>query len=262
MARFCTLCSSSSGNATYIGTATYGILIDAGLNCKQLTLAMNRVGIDPDAVKAIFVTHEHGDHTGALQVFAAKNKLPVYATGGTLAGLANLNILDGRFPCEKIMERGVDIGDIHVSYFRTSHDAKESCGYRVELPDRTVGVATDTGKMTGEILRGLDGCDLVLLESNYDQDMLDHGPYPPPLKARIRSEVGHLSNDDCAETVCELLEMNVRRFVLGHLSQHNNTPDRAYACTHSALKRMGAVQDRDYTLQIAPVKEMARYIIL
>ncbi len=262
MARFCTLCSSSSGNATYIGTASYGILIDAGLNNKQLCLAMQRAGIDTDSVKAVFVTHEHCDHTGALRVFASAHKTPVYATGGTLSGLLNERILNGKFPYEKIMEQGVDVGDIHVSFFRTSHDAKESCGYRVELPDRTIGVATDTGKMTGEILRGLDGCDLVLLESNYDEDMLTYGPYPPPLKARIRSEVGHLSNDVCADTVCELLEMNVRRFVLGHLSQHNNTPDRAFSCTHAALKRLGAVQDRDYTLQVAPVKEMARYMVL
>ena len=258
MARFCTLCSSSSGNATYIGTASYGILIDAGLNCKQLTLAMDRTGIDPDAVKAIFVTHEHSDHTGALKVFAAKHKLPVYATGGTLAGLMNDDILNGKFPYEKIMERGVDIGDIHVSFFRTSHDAKESCGYRVELPDRTIGVATDTGKMTGEILRGLAGCDLVLLESNYDEDMLDFGPYPLPLKARIRSEVGHLSNDDCAAAAEMLLRTGTTRLILGHLSQHNNLPELAESAVERALAdfRRGS----DYLMQTAPPETDGRMI--
>lgn len=262
MARFCTLCSSSSGNSVYVGTSTYGVLIDAGTNNKQLLLSMERVGLDPDSVKAVFVTHEHTDHVGALRVFAGQRKIPVYATGGTLSALNNMEILNGKFPYEKLMPGGITIGDMHISYFRTSHDAKESCGYRIELPDRTVGIATDTGIITGDIMKALATCDLVLLESNYDENMLDMGPYPPALKARIRSSKGHLSNDVCAATAKQLLEMGIaKRFVLGHLSPHNNTPDRAFSCTNSVLKRTGAVINRDYTLEVAPVSNMEKFII-
>lgn len=261
MARFCTLCSSSGGNSTYVGTATEGILIDAGTNCKQLCLAMNNAGLSPDSVKAIFVTHEHTDHVSGLRVFAGGRNIPVYATGGTLSGLMNQGILNGKFPYEKLIPEGKSIGNMHVSWFPTSHDAKESCGYIIELPDRKVGICTDTGKMTGEILRNLSSCDLVLLESNYDETLLDFGPYTPALKARIRSDIGHLSNPLCADTARQLLLMGVRRFVLGHLSRENNTPDKAFACTNAALKHTGAVRGQDYLLDVAPVGGMDKFVV-
>lgn len=260
MARFCTLCSSSSGNCTYIGTASEGIIIDAGTNNKQLCLAFERVGLSPDSVKAIFITHEHTDHISALKVFASKRGIPVYATGGTLSGLLKLGIINGKFPCEKLLPGGVTVGNMHISHFNTFHDAKESCGYVVELPDRKVGVCTDTGKVSGDILRALSDCDLVLLESNYDNDMLDFGPYSPALRARIRSDIGHLSNSLCADTARQLLESGVRRFILGHISRENNTPDRAFSCTNSLLKRTGAEIGRDYLLEVAPVSNMDKFI--
>ncbi|MBQ7638885.1 MAG: MBL fold metallo-hydrolase [Clostridia bacterium] len=245
----------------YVGTSSYGVLIDAGNSCKQLKLALKNADIDPSSVKAIFVTHEHSDHVKGLRVLASSLKVPVYATGGTLSGLNGLGILDGSFSYQKLLPGGVDVGDIHISGFRTSHDAKESCGYRIDLPGASVGIATDTGKITDEIINALSGCGLVLLESNYDYDMLMTGIYPPQLKARIRSDIGHLSNDDCAETVCSLLDLNVRRFVLGHLSRENNRPEIAFSSANGALRRMGARQDRDYSLSVAPVGPMDGYMV-
>ncbi len=261
MARFCTLCSSSSGNSAYIGTADHGILVDCGSNNKQLTLALENAGLSPGSIKAIFITHEHDDHISGLRVFAGKRKIPVYATGGTLSGMLGKGVIDGSFPYEKMPEEGIRIEDMFISSFRTSHDAKESCGYKIELPDRTVGICTDTGAMSGEILRELGGCDLVLLESNYDETLLDFSSYTLALKARIRSGIGHLSNPVCADTVRELYEMGVRRFILGHLSRENNSPDRAFSCTNSVLKRTGAERGRDYLLDVAPVGPMDKYII-
>lgn len=262
MARFFTLCSSSGGNSTYIGTHEHGVLIDAGTNNKQLLLSLSSVGISPESIKAVFVTHEHTDHTAALRVFASARQTPVYATGGTLAGLLDGGIINGKFPYEKLISENIRIEDMIISHFRTSHDSRESCGYKITLPDRKIAVATDTGFVSDEMLDVLSDCDMVLIESNYDEDMLDYGPYPPYLKARIRSESGHLSNHDCAEAVCNLFNRGVRRFVLGHLSRENNTPERAFACTNAALKRMGAVEGKDYILKVAPVGRMDKIITL
>lgn len=261
MARFCTLCSSSKGNSTYIGTSTDGILIDAGISCRQLTLSLERAGLSPESIRGIFVTHEHCDHISGLRAIASRYGIPVFASGGTLSWLMNHDILNGKFKYEIITEKGTDLGDIHVSRFPTSHDAKESCGYRIELPDRTVGVATDTGIMTEAVFEGIKGADLVLLESNYDPDMLWFGPYPEMTKIRIRSESGHLSNDICAETAVRLIESGTTRLVLGHLSCENNTPELAYKCTHSFLKRAGAKEGTDYELTVAEKINTKRFTV-
>ena len=224
MARFCPLFSSSSGNATYIGTSKEGILIDAGKNCKQLCLALEAAELDPKSIKAMFITHEHSDHIAGIRVFASKFNIPVYASGGTMSVLMNKGILTEKFPHMLITDKGVDLGFCRVSRFFTSHDAKESCGYKIELPDRKIAVATDSGYISDATLETLKDCDLVLLESNYDEDMLLGGPYPLDLIYRIKSKNGHLSNTDCAETAVCLVESGVTHIVLGHLSRENNTP--------------------------------------
>ena len=261
MSRFITLASSSSGNAAFVGTGQYGVLIDAGVSAKRIKTAMSDAGLDPAFIKAIFVTHEHNDHISGINVLAAQLKVPVYATPGTMAGLNDANVLDGRFPTELLTDKPVVIGDMQITHFYTSHDSRQSCGYRIELPDRKVGIATDTGYATPEMMAGLSGCDLVLLESNYDEDMLMNGFYPPYLKARIRSNVGHLSNEASSEAACTLLDLNVRRFVLGHLSRHNNTPALALAAHRAAFNRYGAKENVDYEMLAAPVEAMTNYMV-
>lgn len=263
MARFCSLFSSSSGNATYIGSGKTGILIDAGVSAKRIRAALQEREIDPQSIAAIFVTHEHADHIKGVRVLASQLHLPVYATRGTLRGMAEYGATDGDFPCEAIEIGGeTAVGDLLVRAFPTPHDTPESCGFTVEMPDeRKVAVATDIGHITNEVMRGILGCDLVMLESNHDVGMLQNGPYPYFLKRRILSDVGHLCNDVCADVAVQLVEHGTTRLFLGHLSAENNIPQLAYQTTYAALQEAGATLGRDYTLQVNP-RENSEGLIL
>lgn len=252
MARFCSLFSSSAGNSTLIGSGSTSILIDAGVSAKRLKTALLDREVDPEDISAIFITHEHSDHISGLRVLASSHHIPVYATEGTLSYLEENGTINGKFPFEVIPKNGVVIGDLTVTPFATSHDCRESCGYSVTLPDgQRAAVATDTGKITEEIRRSLLGCSLVMLESNHDVGMLKNGPYPYILKRRILSDVGHLSNEVCAEMASELIAKGTTRLFLGHLSQDNNFPDLAYQTSLSVItQNTGAVCGRDYILEV------------
>lgn len=251
MARFCPLCSSSEGNSIYIGTTSEGILIDAGTNCKQLTAMLSQVGIAPESIKAIFITHEHTDHIGALRVFASKYHTRVFASQGTLMGLELNGHTVGSFDCDIIDEKGISLDSMEVTAFHTSHDSRESLGFAVDTGDRRLAVATDTGILTKETIEGVTGCDLVLIESNHDLKMLENGPYPYDLKRRIKSELGHLSNADCAAFLPSLLQSGTTRFILGHLSRENNLPEIAYNAALAALCGTGAQEGKDFLLTVA-----------
>lgn len=252
MARFCSLYSSSRGNCTYIGTAQSGILIDCGVSAKKVREGLEALGVQPSSIEAIFVTHEHTDHVNGLRVFASKENIPVYSSQGTLSALADANVLNGKFPVSAIEKNGTEVGGMYIRPFSISHDAREPVGYSVQTPDgRKISVATDTGIVTDEVLNGISGSDLVLLESNHDIGMLQNGPYPYALKRRILSELGHLSNDVCAETAVRLLENGTTRFCLAHLSHDNNMPALAYQTTFSELTLSGARQGSDYLLSVA-----------
>lgn len=251
MSRFCSLFSSSSGNCTYIGTARDGILIDAGASAKKICEALTSRDVTPETLRAIFVTHEHTDHTSGIRVLASKYNIPVYATAGTLDCLDESGILNGKFPCDVIEETGIEVNGMFIKPFRTPHDARESCGYTVLMPDeRKISVATDIGHITDEIMSSVSKSDLILIESNHDVGMLRAGDYPYDLKRRILSDIGHLCNEKCAEAVRALLDKGTTRFCLGHLSEHNNMPALAYRTTLASLCEAGAKEGTDYTLEV------------
>lgn len=263
MSRFCTLCSSSSGNSTYIGHTGGGILIDAGTNAKQLTLALEKITVAPESIHGIFITHEHTDHIGALRVFAARYHIPVYASKGTLNALDKAGHLKGDFEAFTVGEKSIEVAGMSVVKIITSHDSAESSGYAVTMPDeRKISVITDTGIITQDIIDKATGSDLILLESNHDKNMLNSGPYPYYLKQRILSDKGHLSNEACAEAACHFINTGTTRLVLGHLSRENNTATAAMQATSNALGEMGAVEGIDYTLQVAPPCVGERMVIL
>lgn len=263
MARFCPLFSGSSGNCTYIGTARSGILVDVGVSAKRIECALKEREIEPSSIQAIFITHEHSDHIAGLRVLTKRYGYKIYASAGTLDALQDTPALSCCSTYEVMPEEGVEADDMFITSFHTSHDSRESMGFRIQTSDgRAMAVATDTGCMTEVIRRSLYGCDLVLLESNHDIQMLKDGPYPYYLKKRILADTGHLSNRCCAEELPSLAKSGVTRFFLGHLSKENNIPDLAYQESLKALTHAGLIEKKDFILNVAPRMATAPVMIL
>lgn len=251
MAKFCPFFSSSEGNSSYIECREGAILIDAGVSYKKLFTAAQSVG-GLDRVRAVAITHTHNDHTVGLHPLLAKLKIPVIATEQTLEVLAKENKL---LPDTKVIiangERQ-DIFGIEIKSFSTSHDAEGSCGYSFYLPEgKKISVCTDLGVVTNSVREAIGGSDLLLFESNHDIEMLKKGPYPPHLKVRILSDKGHISNNACSAELAALLQKGTTRFILGHLSQHNNIPMLAKKTAEAALIDIGAQNGVDYKLNVA-----------
>lgn len=252
MAKFCPLFSSSSGNSIYIGGGNDSILIDVGISAKKLEQSLYGIGVDADNIRNIFITHEHSDHIKGLKVFTKKHRARVFMTEGTYSSLVKTDALDNVNECCIIPYEGIDAGCMLVKPFPISHDCVEPCGYTVELPNgRKIAVATDLGIMSDIVYDALRGCDLVMLESNHDVNMLQCGGYPYMLQRRILGPKGHLSNDACAETLTRLLKDGTTRFFLGHLSRENNLPQLAYQTSVSALSLAGAYEGEDYYIRVA-----------
>ena len=249
--RLCTLYSGSGGNAAYLETPTARILIDAGKCTRTLVASLKSIGVEPDSLDAIFITHDHNDHVAALEVLAKKHPVPVHILFKSALRYRDTQP-EALCKCFAMKEKApftTRVGDVTVTAFETPHDSRASVGYRFEFPDGEtvvrVGYATDIGHVTDTLREGLAGCESIVLESNHDVDMLMDGPYPYDLKLRIRGRRGHLSNRECADLCAELAGRETVNFLLAHLSEENNHPDIAFDETNSALAGC------DFTLRIA-----------
>ncbi len=256
MSRICPLFSGSTGNSTYIGTQSGGILVDAGASFKGLCNALERVGGSFDEIKAVAVTHEHTDHVKGLKTFLNKTGASLVASKGTLNALMSAELIPAGTDVIEIDENLIELGGILINRFSTSHDCEGSSGYSFILPDtKKITVCTDLGVVTDEVRNAINKSDVLLFESNHDIDMLKRGPYPPTLKVRIMSDRGHISNIACAAELKSFFESGTERFILGHLSQKNNTPILARAAAEASLMDLGAKNGKDYLLSVASPKE-------
>jgi len=227
------LASGSRGNAILIRLASKAILVDAGLGPRTLKNRLSEVGESLDGLEAVFISHEHIDHIQGLEALARNFKIPFFATEGTWEGIepnlafSRQTILAG----EKIK-----INNFEVQAFRVPHDAREPVGFVIQAGGRKVSIATDLGSKNFLIEQRLKDADVIILESNYDPFLLKTGPYPWPVKQRIMSRYGHLSNYDCAELVSRIQFSGLKKVVLAHLSEVNNQPEIAWKTVRQMLK--------------------------
>ena len=261
---FCSLFSGSSGNAIYIGAGDTHLLVDAGLPGKTVSEALMKIGVLPETLTAILVTHEHSDHVKGVGVLSRKYRIPVYANERTWQAMEK-HVGAITPSCRRVFESGEAfyIGDVSILPYLTSHDAAESVGYRIDYGGYSVATATDMGVFSKKTLGVLSGVDLLLLESNYDPALLMQNPhYSLYLKQRIRSNHGHLSNEDSANSLLALYETGVRHVLLGHLSAENNTPELALTTAVEKLTENGICVGEDVTLDIAWRDRVSRMFIL
>lgn len=217
------LASGSDGNCTVIESDGEAIVIDAGISCKAILKQMDQEGVDRDIIRAILITHEHGDHVKGAGPLARKLGVPVMCNEATFSMLSLGNV--DYVPIDPT--GSFDVGHLHITPLPTVHNAIQPCAYYTQADDRSVLLATDTGRLTFQIEAALRDADIAIIEANYDSKMLADGPYPYSLKQLIGSERGHMCNVDTAEAIGRTMTDSRRQLFLAHLSRTNNEPDLA-----------------------------------
>lgn len=229
----CILASGSRGNSIYISNGSTSVLVDAGLSGIEIERRLASQGLSPESLDAILVTHEHSDHVSGVGVMARRYDLPVHISSATLNASTAIGRINKviNFSCGQPFR----INDLEIHPFSISHDACDPSGFTIQSNGCKIGIATDLGIATAMVKTHLSGSSLLILEANHDPDMLETGPYPWPLKQRIRSRSGHLSNKDSATLLQELAHDKLQHIILAHLSEENNLPALAQKTVMEAL---------------------------
>ena len=258
MLNFCSLYSSSEGNCFYVQGLNTRILIDAGVSVKKIENALASIGVNINNINAILVTHEHTDHSKSLGALSKKYNISVYANEETW------NVLPSQK--EKILkenqkkyipEKSFIVGDLSIFPFKTPHDAVCPCGFNITCDNTKISIATDLGHITPTIFEHLEKSAFVLLESNYDVEVLRCCSYPYHLKSRIAGNSGHLSNTDASKTIARLMDTGLKQVMLGHLSKESNFPELAY---QTAVDEMSTKTIENIPIHIASRSEPSEII--
>ena len=236
MFKFCSLYSGSSGNSLFVETPHTKILIDAGESGKKIETALNSIHVNVQDLDAILVTHEHSDHIRGLATLSKKFQIPIYANRETWNAMPEV--------LEKVEEKNqnlfrlhenFDIGDLQVSAFSIPHDSANPCGFNLFYENQKISIATDIGHIDKNIIKNLEESSFILLEANYDPNVLKLSRYPYSLKQRIAGPTGHLSNEAAGKTISYLVNSGLKNVMLGHLSKESNFPELAYKTVFDEL---------------------------
>jgi phosphoribosyl 1,2-cyclic phosphodiesterase len=232
-ATICVLASGSKGNAVYVSDGHTAILIDAGLSGVEIERRLVARGLAAQHLSAILVSHEHADHITGVGVLSRRYRLPVYISRKTAGAARHIGRLHraGTFDCGAVFH----IEGLRIRPFSLSHDAEDPAGFTIWASGIKIGLATDLGTVTAMVAEHLKGCRALILEANHDRRMLIDGPYPWPLKQRIQSRQGHLSNADSRRLLSAVAHDNLAHVILAHLSETNNTPETALNAVAPAL---------------------------
>ena len=229
MLKFCSLYSGSSGNSLFVQSDNTNILVDCGVSAKKIETVLEGINVNPKSIDGILITHEHSDHVQGLGIISKKYDIPVFVNNKTLDSMPKQKEKLANCKIHNItIGESFEINDLKIKSFSIPHDAANPCGFSITNNQKTVGIATDIGHITNNILNELEASDFVLLESNYDPNVLKCSKYPYLLKQRIAGPNGHLSNEMAGKTISHLLKCNLKQALLGHLSKENNFPELAY----------------------------------
>lgn len=249
--KFISLASGSSGNCYYIGTETCGILIDAGIAARTIRKTLKEVGIGMETIYGVFVTHDHADHIKAVGTLGEKLHIPVYATAEIHAGIhKSYCVTDKLCASVRYLEknRPLQFHDFLIEAFEVPHDGTDNVGYSVQVGEKVFVFVTDLGEITPEAAGYIRRADYLVLEANYDEEMLRTGKYPFHLKERIASRTGHLSNQATAGFLAENFTGRLKYIWLCHLSRDNNHPELACKTVEWKLREKGVIVGKDVQL--------------
>lgn len=249
--RFLSIASGSSGNCYYLGTDSYGILLDAGIGIRTIRKALRDNGIGLEQIMAVFITHDHADHIKCVGGLGEKYGIPIYATQAVHAGIENSRYVDEKlYTSRRILEKEqpVEIKDFKVTAFEVPHDASDCVGYLVQYKQQKCVLATDIGCINETVAQYIRIANHLIIEANYDKEMLLRGNYPEFLKDRIMNGSGHLCNTETAEFLASNFDLHLKNIWLCHLSKDNNHPDLAMKTVEMAFGQYGIRVGKDVNL--------------
>lgn len=251
--RFLSLASGSSGNCYYLGNKEYGILIDAGIGVRTIKKALKEKDIPFESIIALFITHDHADHIKSAGVLGEKYYIPVYSTAEIHVGMnKNYSMTEKIYQSKRVImkDEEVELRDFRITPFEVPHDGTDNVGYFIQYKGKNFVFATDLGHIPTDVAAYLAQANFLVLEANYDLEMLRNGRYSPFLKQRVASDNGHMSNHDTAEFLASVYDDRLQYVFLCHLSQDNNHPELAYKTIEYRLNQNNIKVGKDLYLTV------------